>query len=137
MKTIYLNMLLFAVLIATFICLQLSTQNWINMSVSENATITNIIYYKLLNIVILIPLAYSGAALFSTSAIKTPYLIIGLIDLGVVISVLQKDLKSFHYYCLILTAVVLGSLIALGVARLLRYNSKRIKDREVDKNSLS
>ncbi len=120
MRTAYLNILLFIALLAIFIGIQM----WLYSSSTNIDFVNTTLLAKWLNIICIIPLVFTGGALFSSVAIKRPYLIIGLIVLAVLISSFQSDQFSFMFIVKLVVATTIGTLCATAIAKLLQYNSK-------------
>lgn len=122
MRTVYLNALLFIILIASFIGIQYGLVN-------NHTNAENLVWFKLSAFAFMIPLAYSSGTLFSPSFIKYPFHIIGAINLVAIIAAVYLREFNLFYFMKILVALLVGSIVAISIAILLRKNSLNYKNR--------
>ncbi len=122
MRTAYLNAILFFLLIAAFFGIQYGLAN--NYTNWESY-----VWFKLSAFVFMIPLVYSGGTLFAPSFIKYPYHIIGAIDVVAIIAAVSLRDFSIAYILRFIVALTLGTILACFIARILRHNSLKYKNK--------
>lgn len=120
MRTAFLNAIIFILLIALFITTQYALYSY-------NLDSFIGIALRVLAFSLIIPLGFSGAAILSATTIKRPQLIIAFINLAIILVSLTTAEFSWIYFLKLAVTILLGSSIAYGIAKLLRYNSKKSK----------